>query len=122
MLVSSDRLYDRVGEMTPSEMSMAHGLTECDGEGGIEEEDSLLCPVTQIAIDPFYAKIGFELCKDIFEAWREASGWQHTEGESMSYSWCVVWVLSEDDDAYIVKCCEPQGFIDFVCTWGKSSL
>lgn len=105
--------------MTPPEMSMTHGLTKLDREGGIEEEHSLLCPVTQIAIYPFYPKIGFEFCKDIFETWGEASGWHDTEGESMSYAWCVVWVLSEDDDAYIVKCGESQCFIDFVRTWGK---
>ena len=67
-----DRLDDSIGEGLPAEALMARCHAGADGEGGVEEEDSLLRPRQEVPIrdDGGLAEVGGDLLLNVHEARR----------------------------------------------------
>ena len=92
---------------------MAESLMLPDCEAGVEQEDALLCPTSQVAaLWDGCSRLGLYLLEDVLERRRELYAVVHAEAESVRLSGAVIGVLTEDDDTNQVEWRRIEGVED----------
>ncbi len=92
-----------ISQVFPTHMLVARRFSFSDSQYGIHEENSLLCPVSEICLCSLDSYIGFEFLENIAET-RLCSGsiW-HREWESHGSTSCMIRILPEDHNTYLIK-------------------
>ncbi len=95
-----------IGKCFPSFPSVRQGLPSPDGECGIQEEDSLWSPVSEISTLWYWlVETTTHFLKNIHQWWRISDSFLNWKCEAMSLSWTMIGVLTKDDDSYFFKRC-----------------
>ncbi len=104
---------DGVGEGFPAFILVGARLVGAHGEGGVEEEDTLVGPAFQIArCGDGNTEVVFNLFEDVLERGRLLDAFGDGEGEPVRLSGTVIGVLSEDDDFGVVHAAMVEGVED----------
>jgi len=95
---------DGVGEFGPADLGVAHGFVGADGEGGVEEEDTLFGPVGEIALfGDGHPDVLVQFFINVDEGWGRRDALLDGEAEAVGLTGAVVGVLAEEDDLDLVE-------------------
>ena len=93
-----------VGEFLPAFVLMAASAVCLDSKGGVEQQDSLLCPMGKVArCGDRLTKVAVEFLVDIIQRRRYRYALAHRKAESLCLSEFVVGVLPDDNYTHLVK-------------------
>lgn len=95
-----DHRDDLVRELLPAALGVGVGLAVLDGERGVEQEDSLLRPLAEVAVlghSELDLLVAAQVLVDVLQRGRRGHGFEHAEAESMGLSGLVVRVLADND-------------------------
>lgn len=94
---------DCICEYFPSFSLMTRWLSWSDSQYGIEKEDSLLGPICEICTSTVDIEVAFELFEDVSETRLRWAPIRDGEWESHGCTWCMIGILSEYDDFYLIE-------------------
>ena len=92
-----------ISEVLPSHPLMARWLSFTDGEDGIQEEDSLLRPVSEICLCSLDSDIRLQFSENITETRLYPRSIRNRKRESHSGTSRMIRILPEDDHFHILK-------------------
>lgn len=102
-----------IGELGPADLGVAHGFIGAYGERGIEEEDALLGPVSEVAVvGDGHTDILTQFFKDIDEGGWRGDGFLDGEAEAVGLAGAMVGVLSQQDDLDLIEGSSVEGVED----------
>lgn len=102
-------LYDDVSKYFPSFPSMRQRFSSSHCERCIEQEYSLMCPTSEISIFWYWLSLTRAyFLKYISEGRRNLCSFLDGKSETMSLSWTMVRILSQNDNPYFLK----RGFFE----------
>ncbi|KPF81857.1 hypothetical protein IP83_12570 [Novosphingobium sp. AAP93] len=88
---------------------MRTGLPGFDGEHRVEEKDSSLCPVLQMAmVWARQAEIRLLLLEDVEQAWRHGHAGPDRKGKAMCLARAMVWILPKYHDTDLWQRCQRK--------------
>lgn len=116
--VGIERTDGGVGKLLPAMPLMACRLMRPHGEGGIEQQHTLLCPSGQVsAMGNGGAKVGVYLLKDVLQRGREHHAIIDREAQAMGLSRLMIGILPDDDHLHLVKGTEVEGVEYQMARW-----
>lgn len=90
-------MHHRIGKKFPAFVLMRAGLMGTNGEGGVEQQDSLAGPAFQIARGQrLQAQILTNFAKDVFERRGQSHPLLYREAKPVGLSWFVIGILSQN--------------------------
>ena len=93
-----------IGEFLPPFVLMAAGTVCLDCECSVEEQDSLFCPMSEVArCGNRFAKVAVEFLVDIIQRRRYLYAFADREAESLRLPDFVVRILPDDNYTYLVE-------------------
>lgn len=111
---------DLVSKLLPPTFGMGIRLSLLDGKAGIQKENSLLSPTSQVSVfGPFelYLWICLEILVDVHQGWRRPSWGQDTKAKPVCLVWPMIGVLSDYDCLYICDGRQFEGVEDVLLLW-----
>ena len=103
------RLYGCIGKLLPTLTLMACRLMGSDGQRGIEQEHTLLCPSRKIAGEGHrLAQVQFYLLEDIDQRRGKSDTIVDGEAKTMSLSRFVIRVLTDNNHLHLMERAEVE--------------
>ena len=103
--------YGGIGKGLPTVVLVAAGLMGTDGEGGVEEQHTLLGPAAEVAAGDgdAGAEVGVDFLDDVDQRRRHLDALRHRETEPHGLARLMVGVLAKDDNFHAVERCMIEG-------------
>ena len=98
--VLGDPADDCIRHLLPSPVLVRVGLTLPDRETGVEQENTLGRPPSQVTVTRTgeAGDVSLQLLEHVEKTWRRSNTGLDGETETVSLTWTVIWILTEDDD------------------------
>ena len=111
--------YGGIGKRFPTFALMRARLMGTDGESGVEKEDSLLGPTSEVTTfgRDCGAEVTVYLLDDVHQRGRNPDTITDGEAQTVCLTWLVVGVLSYDDGFHLVEWGKVEG-VEYIASSG----